>query len=178
MRYAGLLPALLALLASCGSQSEPKGLTWAKAPGGGTVAFFSPTADSSQAVRCMPSDVDELCLLVNQVDGTSMTFQVVSRADIKEPDLWTHKDGYQCMFILGLATSQSVLKSGATLISASAPYIGNSKLPSREETQEFMKLNVPDGKARYFDCERVAELFGEGSIATAGTSALTRDMLE
>lgn len=165
-------------LASCGQAPVETGLTWAKAPGGGTVTFTEPTASSKFAVRCMDSGIGERCLIANELDGTSMTFQVVDRKDLNESDLWTNKDGFECTFLLGLATSQSVQKGGADLISASAPYIGDGKLPPRGETEEFMKLNVPDAKAVYFDCGRVAHVFSQGSLATAGTSAVTADMLK
>lgn len=165
-------------LAACGPAPKARGLTWSKAPGGGVVAFTEPTASSEFAVRCIPSDGGERCLLANELDATSMTFQVVDRKDLNEADLWTNKDGFKCTFLLGLASSQSVQKGGADLISASAPYIGNVKLPPRAETEQFMKLNVPDAKAVYFDCARVANVFSQGSLATAGTSAITAEMLK
>lgn len=165
------------LLYGCNTRQEPERLTWAQAPGGGTVAFSEPTASSKFAVRCIPVGPIENCLIANELDGTSMTFQVVERKYLNESDLWTNKDGFQCTFLLGLATSQSVIKGGSTLMSASAPYIGDTQLPPRSDTEEFLKINVPNPKAHYFDCARVADLFSKGSLATAGTSALKAGML-
>lgn len=156
--------------------SKPAPEAWLAATGGGVVLYQNPDAELKTAVRCLVIEGDEKCLIVRDLDnGAFRAFQVVRRGTIKLADYRTDLDGFQCSDLLGGPTTESIVKDGKTLASASDKAGSLSKSHS---TREYLRLNVPEGPALYFDCGAVAEAFRNGSIATAGSSTVTPTMLD
>lgn len=185
MRLA-ILGALALALAGCSDPSTtedpmiPYRATWQKLPDGSSIAqvrIHGSSGDSRSALRCWSDDKKPFtCISVYELDAALGATYVARQFRDELPEMIFpgdgQRDGYGCMRMMGFR--EEISRGGQALTSNRIEY--SSPRWSKSHVQNYLKANGVEGSG-YFKCLEILDAMTRGSLATLGTTSVSKDMV-